>query len=452
MNITDIINYLNETNSTNDKLKKLAQFKDNDQLRRILEMTYDKARFTYHTTFNNVSLSRKMKTGNEANLNSLDFILDNLEILTSRQLTGNNALEFLGSLHDNSSPDNAIILEKIIDRDLKIGMGRTQINKVFKDLIIKPAYMRCGIFNKKTQNNIQFPAPVQLKADGTYREALVENGKVEFMSRSGESNEYPTLKADILNGNYPDGYYFGEITVNGITNRSEGNGIINSDHCPHDKLNYSVWDFVTIEEYKKAKDKVNKKDKPVTIYKTRFERLQDIVNATDSEHIQVIETFIVNNAIEAMQHCVNWMKNGLEGAVLKNWNAVFKDGTSNEQLKMKLKIDADVRCKGFKLGKKGTKNDGLISSIVFENDEGTIKGSCFGISDKELKTIRQNPDSYIDRVFSLTFNDITKGRNNDYYALSHPRFGEWRNDKDTTDTLERVMEMKQMAMLLENIE
>ena len=49
---------------------------------------------------------------------------------------------------------------------------------------------------------------------------------------------------------------------------------------------------------------------------------------------------------------------------------------------------------------------------------------------------------------TVQFNDITKGRDNDHYAFSHPRFIEFRDDKDETDTLEKVNQLKEMAMEL----
>jgi len=53
-------------------------------------------------------------------------------------------------------------------------------------------------------------------------------------------------------------------------------------------------------------------------------------------------------------------------------------------------------------------------------------------------------------VMTLTCSDITRGRSNEHYALSHPRFVELRTDKTETDTLERIMETKQMAMAVGN--
>ena len=49
---------------------------------------------------------------------------------------------------------------------------------------------------------------------------------------------------------------------------------------------------------------------------------------------------------------------------------------------------------------------------------------------------------------SVKFNDLMKRETNDYNSLSHPRFIELRNDKDETDTLSRIMDNRDMAMML----
>lgn len=443
MSITEIIAYLNETNSANDKLRKLKEMKGHDLFKRVLEMTYDKVRFTYGVTFKNVIVSRAIKT---APFMSLETALDELEKLTSRQVTGNDAIELLGNLHDALSADDAKVLELIIGRDLKMGCGRTSINKAFKNLIVKPAYMRCGLFGKKAATKLNVsatnPALVQLKADGTYREMLVSDGIVEFKSRSGEPYEYPLIVEEAKN--MKKGYYFGELTVEGITDRSEGNGLINSDDVPHERLIFSVWDYVTEEEYQLSKLK-DKTMKPFTKYGHRWIELKDILEEHETKHIQPIESHLVATLEEAIEHASVWMSQGLEGAVLKSQNSTFKDGTNNDQLKIKLQIDADVRVVGFKDGTKGTKREGKVGSIQFVTDDGKVQGYASGFSDEILDEISKNKHMYMNRVFSVQFNDITKGRNNEYYALSHPRFIEWRDDKTETDDLERIFENKEMA-------
>lgn len=75
------------------------------------------------------------------------------------------------------------------------------------------------------------------------------------------------------------------------------------------------------------------------------------------------------------------MNKGLEGGVLKSLGMHFKDGTSKEQLKIKLKVDVEVRCTGFIEGTKGTKYEGKNKVVVFETDDGKIKGQCSGMTD-----------------------------------------------------------------------
>ena len=142
------------------------------------------------------------------------------------------------------------------------------------------------------------------------------------------------------------------------------------------------------------------------------------------------------------------MEQGLEGGVLKDKGNCFKNGTSGTQLKIKLKVDAEMRITGFTDGTVGTKREGKIGAIQFSNDEGTIKGQCSGFSDAELDLFTKNKDNLIGRIISVEFNDLVKAENNDYYALSHPRFVEIRNDKDETDTLEKVMQLRDMAKSL----
>lgn len=164
--------------------------------------------------------------------------------------------------------------------------------------------------------------------------------------------------------------------------------------------------------------------------------------------IQIIPTTIVNDLKQALKITSDYMTNGYEGAILKDMSAVFKDGTSKHQLKLKLEIDCEMRITGFTEG--SGKNADYFGAITFENDELTIKGKV-GVSSmtEELRDwFHANRDNVIGKIMSVQFNDLTKSESNSYYALSHPRFIELRNDKDSTDTLETVLKLRDMAMEL----
>ena len=432
--ISDFLSELNESNSSNYKISTLKKYQNSEIVKQLLKLTYDKNNFNF-----GMSRTRLLGILNESNFpEGIDKIDDYLDLLqeNSGKLSGNSAKEFYSLLLQKLTEDSRVILLNILGRDLKCGINIKNINKVFKNLIPKPNYMRCAVFSEKLVKKIHFPAILQLKMDGTYREFNVSNGTVSAKTRAGEEYFNPVLFKEMMN--FPDGYYMGELTIDGES-RFTGNGLINSLNPPLDKIIFTCWDFLTFDEYT---------GKVKTSYIDRFNRLQNLIENRDFKQIKLVENHIVNNVSEALKQVSLWMSEGLEGGVLKDFNNTFKNGTSNTQLKIKLKVDAEMRITGFTEGTPGTKREGKIGAIQFANDEGTIKGQCSGFSDAELEEFSKNKDSLIGKIISVEFNDITKAENNEYYALSHPRFIEIRNDKSETDDLKKVIQLRDMAKTL----
>ncbi len=442
----NIINEINADNGSNYKMDVLRKHKDNKLLQRVLKMTYDKVSFTYGISMKNINTSE-----NYASDMSLEWALDMLENnLSTRKIRGNAAIELLEDVFANLDEDNSKIIKGVINRDLRINMGRSNINKVFKNLIVKPPYQRCDIGTaKNVEKNINFNKKVfsQVKMDGTYRSASVQD-EITIMSRSGQEDAFPLIEKEL--SKLPKDYvYLGEMTLRGEQDRSKGNGLINSDNPPHDDIIFTIWDMIPITEYSMDKEQIKISTKNGTMSKYG-DRLQKLENALKGEfnNIELIEYEIISNMKEAYEHFQKITKRGDEGTVIKTEDMTWKDGTSKQQLKVKLEIDAEVRITGFIEGTKGTKREKTFGSITFENDEGTIKGSTSGFTDKQLEDFNSRRDELIGKIITVQFNDITKGRANDYYALSHPRFVEIRNDKSSTDKLERVLQNKEMAMNL----
>lgn len=440
MSITNILAELNESNSSLHKIAVLTKHKDNALLQRVLQMTNDTVLYTYGVTI----LQIDKFTGTLIKTQTLENALDKLESdFCTRKVTGHAALQLAADILVNLTDEDADIIRKIINRDLRINCGKTQINKIWKDLITKPIYMRCDVYSAKTAKNIKFPALVQLKADGTYREFTVDNGEVKSRSRSGESYEYPIIFKAMKS--YPDGVYTGELTVKGYPDRAKGNGLINSDNPPHENIVLDLWDYITHDEYYRASGK-DKKDLCSTPYFTRFLNLMKIV--VNSTCVRIIPTTEVNSLKEALKITSDYMTNGYEGAVLKDKAGTFKDGTSKHQLKLKLQIDCEMRITGFTEG--SGKNADYFGAITFTNDEQTIKGKV-GVSSmtEDLRDwFHANRTKVLGKIMSVQFNDLSKAEGNDYHALSHPRYIELREDKSETDTLETVLKLRDMAMEL----
>ncbi len=448
--VFEILNELNQENGQNYKLAVLKSYKDHELFRRVLQMTKDRVRFKY-----NLSVSRWVKGDMKDEIwnpeNTIQYTLtealDFMEFkLATRELTGNAAIAAMHNVLCGLSPNDKDVVLKVLNRDLKINVGTTQINKVFSGLITRPIYMRCGLYNEKTASKINPDgAIVQLKADGTYREFVVDDeGNVTALSRSGIDYEYP-VHFQIMSS-WPAGHYFGELTVldedGNLMNRMEGNGLLNSDEVPHERVVLDLWDYVTPQEY----DLVRQKKKCSIPYNKRLETLQTILDNAPTDRIKMIETHRVSSIKEALQHCSRWMTEGLEGAILKDATSVFRDGTNPQQLKLKLEISVEVRVTGFQEGTIGTVREKTFGALEFATDDGMIRGRCSGFTDKQLEDFNSRREEIIGQIMTVQCNDLSKARGNEHYALTHPRFIELRTDKTETDTLERVFEIREMAM------
>jgi len=454
MTIHAIIEELNADNGANHKMDVLRKHADSDLLKRVLKMTYDKATFTYGVTMKNALFEYDPMSVKSGTL-TLEQALNVLQSrFATRSVTGHAALKLLGELHNGLEDKDAVVFTKIVDRDLRINMGRSNINKVFKGLIVKPVYMRCGTYNEKTAKKFNMDrAIVQLKADGTYREFNVENGRVTCISRQGEEYHYPEINAELVRQPL-SAVYFGELTVyrdGKLLDRATGNGLLRKDDFPENcKVVFDCWDCVGQKEYNNAIAKI----KGTVPYDKRFQIVQRLFAPFNTDPlknpVRAIESRSVNSMAEALSYTAEVMNRGLEGTIIKERGAIFRDGTSLQQLKLKLEIDVDVRVTGFLEGTPGTVREKTFGSMLFETDDGLIKGRTSGFTNAQLEDFNSRRDWCVGKIITVTCNDITKGRDNDHHALSHPRFIEFRDeDKSETDTLARAMDHKSMAMMVD---
>ncbi len=283
----NIINEINLDNGSNYKMDILRKHKDNELLQRVLKMCYDKVSYTYGITMKNI-IEPPLYDGEL----SLDIALNVLENqFVTREVTGNLAIDTLTNLFKHVSKDDAQIIKGIINRDLRINMGRSNINKVFKNLIVKPPYMRCGIYTEKTAKKINFPAFVQVKADGMAVFVTITKDEVYCSTRSGEQFYLNSLEELKNNPNLIDNVLQGEFLIQNETNRANGNGLLNSlikyKQGTNNSLSlaeaeeieksilFQVWDLIPIGEYSRGKDKKNK-----TWYKERLSNLNNALHTT----------------------------------------------------------------------------------------------------------------------------------------------------------------------------
>lgn len=424
MKIYSILEEFNKTNSSNDKLLTMRKYKDNQELLRVMAMAFDKVRYSYGIRkFPNISPAISSSL-------TLSDALDFLEFqLATREVTGNSAIVELCNILQKLSQEDFLVIKRVLGRDLKINFGRTQILKVVPGLITKPPYQRCSTYSEKTIGRIRFPAFCQEKMDGLYVAITVDGNSISFTTRSGEELLLPKVAERML---LHDGVYLGELLVKGYEeDRAAGNGLINSDNKPEDLIYAVLWDYLSHIGYANGC--------PIP-YQQRFRLLEKFP-------VKVVPYKIVSSLKEALEYTSEIMARGGEGTVLKDFSMPYKSHTSPLQLKLKLKIELDVRVIGLVPGNSGSKNENYFSAILFETDDKSIQGQV-GVTSMPESTrdyIKSIEKDLIGMVMAIEGNTLSKARDSSSYAVAHPRYKELRFDKTETDDLERALDILEMA-------
>jgi len=467
MNIKEIFDEIANEPGTNEKMNILSKYTENELLEKVLYMANSK-RVKFYIKQIPEYTSVYGVLGREF-LNSLETALEGLYLLTSRQVTGHTAIEHLRDILTHLYPDDAYIIERVIEKDCKIGMGTRNINKVFPNLIEKTGYMGCKPYSRDliTKLLAQGTCYSQEKMDGRFINCVIKDGKVMNESRQGEPTilDNPLFEEDLAK--LGDCVLNGELIMKGIE-RYESNGIISSlitiankkaegkdpskdiaklekKHLPHqdalDAIRVVAWDILTLEEYH-----TRKCTRP---YSERFvnliEVLMELENSGEGNNtIWIVPTRKVNTLEEVMEHFVEVLKQNGEGTVVKSMDGVWVDKKPNYQVKVKKEIDLDLKIVGFNYGT--GKNVNVISSIDVESSDGLLKTSPTGMSEAIMDQVTENQENLLNTVLEVKCSGVSQDDKGNYSVL-HPVFKKLRDDKEVANTLEECIEIDKSATL-----
>lgn len=457
MSIKQIFDEISALTGDKAKMEKLAQYSSNELLREVLYLTCSKRIKFYIKQIPEY-------TPDNDQPETLEWALQGLDWLINRTYTGNKASEWLQTLLSGLSADDAYILERIIGKDAKLGMGTTFINKVIPGLIEKTPYMGCVPFDiKKAKALFKDGKRVlsEVKADGRYVNVIIRGGEVEMESRQGEPTYLGSAPLIPYLSTFSDCVLNGELVMDNSNSRLINNGIIASviDYNlkfnsrtekenqkkydtfikekgltieeAQDKIKLKVWDVITVEDYYNMKSNA-----------PRIERLNSLLmHIKNNDFVSIVEHKYVNSYEEAMQHFAEVLERGEEGTVLKSLNGVWANGKPTHQIKLKLEMNLDLEITGFNYGKKGTKNEKVISSIECKSSCGKLVANAQGLTEKLMVYVTDNQDNLLGSIIEVKCNGISSNSNGGY-SVYYPALSDFRQDKSEANSLEECLEIQ----------
>ena len=426
MNYLQLFELLASDNSRLFKEKTLAEYKNDDVLKRIFFMGLNP--FINFWIRKIPEYQRSEFSGSDTDM-EINDCLDVLMTLSEREVTGHAAIERLRNLLVTCKWQyDAKVIEKIIAKDFKCGVSTSTVNKIWPDLIPEYPVQLAEKMSAKVIAKMQWPAAVQLKYDGMRFNAVCHDGKIDFYTRNGNplellgnlTNDFSEVSEVVVDG---------ELWVDDGTGkplpRKIGNGVLTKairgtiSATEASRIKCSVWDVIPYSDWIKGKCKI--------LYKERLANLDDL-NLDISNKIHIVETHIVNNLEEANVIFNELLSSGEEGILLKNMNEIWENKRVHHQVKFKAERSADLYCYGVEMGTPGSKYDGLIGALLLCTSDDLINVKCgTGLKDEDRK---KDSSEFVGKIIETGYNERIKSAGDKKESLFLPVYKYVRLDKN----------------------
>ena len=433
MNLNQFFETLASNNSRLFKIEQLEQNRNNTTLREVIRLALDP-----FTQFYIRKIPKYKPNDGEVSL-TLERALPHLYSLHSRDVTGNAAIDHLKTVLEMVSPEDAKVLERIIQKDLKCGVAVSTANAVWTGLVKEYPVMLCSPFEQKLVDKIAYPALVQTKMDGMRFNAIVQNGKLEYRSRNGKEIQLlGNLDADfIAMAGDVDCVFDGELLVvhdGVICDRQTGNGILNKANKgtisadEADKVRATVWDVIPYLYFVDGECPVN--------YGKRWDSLCTLVDKHQPSKVGLVNSWEVDSYEEAKTLFEGLLAEGQEGIILKDKNGIWEDKRAKHQIKFKGELECDLEIIAVEegTGKYAGKLGAVVCRSRPEDGKYLTVNVGSGFNDAHRTDLWDIRDQLVGKIVAVKYNMRSKNKAGEE-SLFLPIFVEVRDDKDVADTI-----------------
>jgi DNA ligase-1 len=438
-----VLKQIQETSAKTGKEQLLKQ-NDTPSLRTLLYLTYNPY-LTYRV--------QQLEDPPKFNIVQPDITSELNELLLNlakHTTTPTQARLLIRSLLTKCTEDGAGWVKKIINRDLKIGISASTINKAFPGLVPQfDVQLAHPIVDKKNGTDrwdkVSYPVVVEEKFDGMRIVAVCDGDAVQYFSREGHSIDLHFLDSQILA--LRPGTKF---VLDG-----EGIGIKYNPKCAVAKKAYDAgkpWCFPQGLSMIKSKDKYSLADmKEYVGYKVwdvidydfflsqgekgirrplkeRKLELLSLFERADRHlpNLHLVENVVAHSREEVINLFRKFREAGSEGVIIKDVSKPYEFKRSDAALKFKEFYTADLRIIDCLEGSKGSKYEGMLGTLLVS--DGTVTGKVMGGFDDDQRLefwLAHRRGGMIGRICEIDYMEITADN-----SLRHAAFIRMRDDKE----------------------
>jgi len=413
--IQNIINELQNTNSQNDKLSILKKYNSDEEVKKFFRYCYD-GNLLFGVTSANLK-----KNQNLSEFEIFEDIFELCDMLIDRVATGNRALALVnGFINGNSEYEE--LLYNFFDKNLKIGINITQINKALGNIIPVFDVALAATYDKARHDRYGLDNYfIQQKMNGLRMITTIKyndgNPIITFQSRKGKPFTTMAKVEAELKTIYNSSLYKGvdivldgEICVINPDGKEDWNRAVSEakrkNHTIYNPM-YVCFDILTLDEFYGFKQSMN--------YGTRYTNLKKFLSqGTRLNHLKIV--FSVPYSQEHFDKLSEEFvtSNRWEGFIYRI-NKPYKPGRSTDLLKYKLFMDAEFEVLGIQESVKPMLNEstGLmedtkcVGSLIIEYKGNQVNVGS-GLDDKQRIDWYNNPNLIIGKQIQVKYKEESK--------------------------------------------
>ena len=423
----EFVKEITSSNSKKFKQEVLQKYKDDEVIKKYLKINFDP--FVVY----GISSKKLAKDVRVGDVWCAPTAFDLFEYLDKHN-TGRDVdiaiCQLAVTFVAGDSNETVDLLEKLICKDLSIGVDAKSINAAMPGLIPTFNVQLAQKYFEKPEKLEGKSFAVTTKIDGGRIIAIKDNGNVEFYTRAGQKYEgLVDLEEEMLR-TFPDGTVLdGEITIlddKGIPSKEaykRAMKITRSDGETHG-LKMKCFDAMCIDEWRNQKcthDYIERRMLLKGLYgsewnHTYFEVIPELYRGDDTSKIlELLDEAIANKE---------------EGVMINLLDAPYEFGRTWSLMKVKKMNTLDLEIIGFEEGE--GRLAGTLGAILVRYKDGNTVRVGSGFSDEMRKHIWSDPNSFIYRIAEIQFFEETTNKDGGK-SLRFPVFKDIRYDKAEAD-------------------
>jgi DNA ligase-1 len=417
-------NEITQNNSRNYKQEILRKYKDDEVIKRYLQIAFDPYKVYGIST---KKLSTEVRSiaafipQTSTVFGLFNYLAEHNTGTFSEILECQNALNAVASL----DRDCANLLTSLICKDLSIGCDAKTINKEIPGLIPTFNVQLANKYFDKPEYVEGKTFALTTKIDGGRIIALKENGQVSFFTRAGQKYEGLVDLEDEMSRLMPEGTCLdGEITLldrGSLSSKEaykETMKIVRTKDKEKHGIKMLVFDWMTVADFKEQQCDFS--------YKIRRTGAENVFAINDFTYFELLPIlYLGDDTTKITEILEEEIAKGEEGIMINIWDAKYEFKRTNNLLKVKKFNTCDLRVTGFEEGT--GKYVGMLGAFICEYKGGQVKVGS-GLTDEQRVDVWRNSRDYENLIIEVSYFEETKDSTGKL-SLRFPTFKDFRFDK-----------------------